>query len=182
MLSAALVGAVGFGSPWIGHAQAPTLRPLADEAGVKLGAAVDDAALGDDSYRQLLTDHVNLVSTRGNLSMAVVQPAPGSFDFSSTETIVDFAIENDMAVRGHELIGGAVPAWLSGGSWTAETLSVVLRDHVTAVVGHFAERNPGAVIQWDVVGPELEFESDLELEFQFRNSGVGPEVELGVGF
>jgi GH35 family endo-1,4-beta-xylanase len=139
------------GAASTGLAQSTTLRPLADAAAISLGAAVDVDALDDAGYRALLVDHVNLVSTKGDLSMAVVQPEQGVFDFSRAESIVDFAVEHDMVVRGHELIGGAVPGWVSAGSWTAESLGQVLRDHVTAVVGHFEERNPGVVVQWDVV-------------------------------
>ncbi len=139
------------GSASTGRAQSIGLRPLADAAGVSLGAAVDVDALDDAGYRTLLVDHVNLVSTRGDLSMAVVQPEPGVFDFSGAESIVDFAVDHDLVVRGHELIGSAVPGWVSAGTWTTESLGQVLRDHVTAVVGHFRERNPGVVAQWDVV-------------------------------
>ena len=140
------------GSSTTGRAQSPTLRPLVDAADISFGAAVDVDALDDAGYRTLLVDHVNLVSTRGDLSMAVVQPEQGVFDFSRAESIVDFAVEHDMVARGHELIGGAVPGWVSAGTWTAESLGQVLRDQVTAVVGHFRERNPGVIVQWDVVG------------------------------
>jgi endo-1,4-beta-xylanase len=149
---AAAMVAVASLVPSVGHAQTDSLRPLADDAGLLLGAAVDTETLGDEAQRSLLRDHVNLVSTRGDLSMAVVQPEPGVFDFSRAEAIVDFAVENELPVRGHELIGGAVPGWVSGGSWTADSLAQVLRDHVAAVVGHFRERNPGVIVQWDVVG------------------------------
>ena len=149
---AALAATVAAVVPSAGHAQDASLRPLADDAGLFLGAAVDAEALDDDGLRLLLRDHVNLVSTRGDLSMSVVQPEPGVFDFGRTEAIVDFAVENDLPVRVHELIGGAVPVWVSGGSWTADSLGQVLRDHVSAVIGHFRERNPGVIVQWDVVG------------------------------
>lgn len=150
VLSVAMLATAGV--PGTVRAQSTTLRPLADAADIALGAAVDVDALEDAGYRTLLVDHVNLVSTKGDLSMTVVQPEQGVFDFSQAETIVDFAVEHDMATRGHELIGGAVPGWVSAGSWTAESLAQVLRDHVTAVVGHFRERNPGVIVQWDVVG------------------------------
>jgi endo-1,4-beta-xylanase len=133
-------------------AQSDSLRTLADDAGLSLGAAVDVDALTDEAYRALLADNVNLLSTQGDLSMAIVQPEPGTFDFSAAEAIVDFAVEVDLPVRGHELIGGAVPGWVSSGTWTADTLTEVLRTHVMAVVGHFRDRNPGVVTQWDVVG------------------------------
>jgi len=147
-----LVTVVATMVPMVGRAQSVTLRPLADDAGITLGAAVDTEALGDPAYRRLLADHVNLVSTRGDLSMAVVQPEPGVFDFSRVDAVVDFAVENDMAVRGHELIDGSVPAWVGTASWTADTLGQVLRDHVTEVISHSRDRNPGVIIQWDVVG------------------------------
>lgn len=150
MLFVAMLTTVG--APTTGHAQSPTLRPLADAAGISFGAAADVDALDDAGYRTLLVDHVNLVSTKGDLSMAVVQPEQGVFDFSRAESIVDFAVEHDMVARGHELIGGAVPGWVSAGTWTAESLGQVLHDQVTAVVGHFRERNPGVIVQWDVVG------------------------------
>jgi endo-1,4-beta-xylanase len=135
-----------------GRAQSTALRPLADSVDVSLGAAVDVDALDDSGYRTLLADHVNLVSTKDELSMAAVQPEQGVFEFGPAESIVDFAVEQGMAARGHELIGGAVPGWVTAGTWTAESLGQVLRDHVTAVIGHFRERNPGVVVQWDVVG------------------------------
>jgi endo-1,4-beta-xylanase len=149
VLTAAIFAAV---APSVGQAQSASLRSLADDAGLYLGAAADAEAIGDDDYRRLLTEHVNLVSTRGDLSMAAVQPQRGTFDFDRAEAIVDFAVENDLPVRGHELIGAAVPGWVTDGDWTADSLGQVLRDHVTAVVGHFRERNPGVITQWDVVG------------------------------
>jgi endo-1,4-beta-xylanase len=152
-LVALLIGLVlAIAIPTTSAAQSESLRVLADDAGIALGAAVDAVALADASYRQLLTEQVSLLSTRGDLSMAMVQPEPGSFDFTNAEVIVDFAVETDLKVRGHELIGGPVPGWVTNGSWTPETLGEVLRQHVTAVVGHFRERNPGVITQWDVVG------------------------------
>jgi endo-1,4-beta-xylanase len=149
LLAVAMLSTVG--ASWTVGAQSIALRPLADAAEISLGAAVDVEALDDAAYRTLLVDHVNLVSTKRDLSMATVQPEQGVFDFSQAESIVDFAVEHDMAVRGHELISGAVPGWVSAGTWTADSLGQVLRDQVTAVVGHFRERNPGVIVQWDVV-------------------------------
>lgn len=134
-------------------APASGLRPLAEAAEFELGAAIDVDALTDDAYRQLLVDNVTMASTSDDLSFAVVQPTPGTFDFARTDALVDFAVANDMTVRGHDLIGvGALPAWITDGVWTAETLGEVLRGHVTEVVSHYRDRNPGVVTQWDVVG------------------------------
>ena len=134
-------------------AQSAGLRPAADRAGLDFGAAVTiDALDGDDAYRQLLVDNVNMVSTVAEVDFAVVQPEPGVYDFAPADALVDFAADNAMSVRGHGLISPeGLPDWIVAGSWTADTLTTVLRDHVTEVVGRYAERNPGVVTQWDVV-------------------------------
>lgn len=138
-------------APSVG-AQDTSLRPLADAAGFQFGAAVDPATIADDAAADLLVANVNILSTRAELTFGAVQPEAGIFDFTSADAIVDFAVANDMTVRGHDLIGSTpLPEWVRNGVWTAETLSQVLTDHITAVVTHFAQRNPGVVTQWDVV-------------------------------
>lgn len=133
-------------------AQSAGLRDAADATGIDFGAAVTVAALGDDAYRQLLVDNVNMVSTVAELDMATVQPRPGAFDFGPADAVVDFAVEHGLTVRGHALIGGGrLPEWVTNGSWTADSLTEVLRTHVSEVVGRYAERNPGVVTEWDVV-------------------------------
>jgi endo-1,4-beta-xylanase len=134
-------------------AQESGIRELADAAGVFFGAAVDaDTLEADETYGELIVDNANMVSTIREFDFAVVQPEPGVFDFSHADIVVDFAAASDMTARGHGLIGStALPDWVVDGSWTAESLGQVLRDHVTAVVTRYADRSPGVVTQWDVV-------------------------------
>ena len=143
--------ALSFASPV--DAQSAGLRQAADAAGLHFGAAVTVTALDDDTaYRQLLVDNVNMVSTVSEVDFGVVQPEPGVYDFAAADALVDFAAENGLTVRGHGLISpDGLPDWITGGSWTPEALTAVLSDHVTEVVGRYAERNPGVVTQWDVV-------------------------------
>lgn len=173
LLAVGVVTVLVLASATTGRAQPVGLRPLAEAAGVSFGAAVDLSGLGDAGYRELLVEHVALLSTRDDLSMAVVQPQPGVFDFSRAEAIVDFAVEHDMTVRGHELIGGALPEWVTAGTWTAESLGTVLSEHVGAVIGHFRERNPGVVVQWDVVGDA--FQPDGTLRPTIWQSVIGDD-------
>lgn len=133
-------------------AQEPGLRSAADAAGIEFGSAVTAGALSDEAYRTLLIDNVNMLSTVDEVDTAVVQPQPGVYDFARADELVDFAAANDMAVRGHRLVtSDGLPDWIVNGTWTAETLGEVLRDHVTTVVSRYADRNPGVVTQWDVV-------------------------------
>ena len=134
-------------------AQSTGLRGVADAADLNFGTAVTiDALATDAAYRSLLVDNVNMVSTIDEMAFAVIQPEPGVYDFTRADTLVDFAAANGMTARGHRLVtDDGLPDWIVNGTWTPETLGQVLSDHVTAVVGHYAERNPGVVTQWDVV-------------------------------
>ncbi len=134
-------------------AQTEGLRPLAEASGLNFGTAVTVGAVTTEpDYRELVVANVNMVSTVDEVDFGIVQPEPGVFDFNRGDTLVEFAEQESMPVRVHELISSdGLPDWLVNGTWTAETLSAVLRDHITAVVGHFAEEYPGVVTQWDVV-------------------------------
>lgn len=148
----ALAATAGLIAPSGADAQTDGIRPLADAADVSLGAATTVEMLDDDAFTALLTDNVNMVSTVAEVDFGVIQPQQGTYDFSRADAIVDFAAENGMTARGHGLISRfGLPEWLVNGQWTAETLTAVLVDHVTTVVGRYAERNPGVVTQWDVV-------------------------------
>jgi endo-1,4-beta-xylanase len=157
VLTGLLVGLAGvvsaFGPAGPAVAEDDGVRARADAAGVFFGAAVDAAALEtDEAYRQAIIANANTLSTVDEFDVAVVQPQPGVFDFTRADAIVDFADANGMTVRGHGLISGeGLPDWIVNGTWTAETLTQVLRGQVTAVVSRYAERNPGVVTQWDVV-------------------------------
>ena len=94
-----------------------------------------------------------MVSTVDEVDFGIVQPEPGVFDFDRGDALVEFA---DAGVDDRSRVtGSSAPTdsrtGSSNGTWTAETLSAVLRDHVTAVIGHFVETHPGVVTQWDVV-------------------------------
>jgi endo-1,4-beta-xylanase len=135
------------------HAQSSGLRDLADAADILFGVAVDSDALATDGdYADLIVGNANMASTIREFDFAAVQPEPGVFDLSRPDAVVEFAADNDMTARGHGLVSSTrLPDWILDGSWTAETLGQVLRDHVTTVVAHYAERFPGVVTQWDVV-------------------------------
>jgi endo-1,4-beta-xylanase len=169
LAAAALASASAVAGPaaaWAGSPTVPSgIEAPAATAGVQelaaaldfnFGAAVDAETLDDPAYQDLLTANVTTVSTTSELSFATVQPEPGVFDFTSAEQILDFAEDNGLTVRAHDLIRtDELPAWITDGAWDATSLSQVITDHVTTVVRHVEQRNPGIVTDWDVVGRAL---------------------------
>ena len=129
-----------------------SVRELATAQDLSFGVMSPADALADPGYADLVAANATTISTSNELSFAVVQPEQGTFDFGPAEALVDFAVEHGLTVRGHDLIApGELPVWVTDGAWDAASLTEVIIDHVTTVVSHFAERNPGVITDWDVV-------------------------------
>ncbi|MEX0768179.1 MAG: endo-1,4-beta-xylanase, partial [Microthrixaceae bacterium] len=81
-----------------------TTRQLADSAGVTLGAAVAASHLGETDYRTTLLANFNSVTPENELKWATIHPAPGTWNFGPADRIIKFAQENNLQVKGHNLI------------------------------------------------------------------------------
>lgn len=136
------------------------LPALAASRGIELGVAVAVDPLRDDpAYRDLVADHYTSVTAENTMKWEHVQPERGRFDWSGPDTVVDFAVENGLDVRGHTLLWhNQQPAWLSEGSYDADRLRAIMREHMEALLGRYQ----GRVSSWDVInepfvddGPEL---------------------------
>ena len=76
-----------------------------------------------------------------------LQPTEGQFTYDAADRIVNFAIQNEMKVRGHTLVWHSQnPSWLFDNA-TKETLLTRMRTHISNVVRHYK----GKVYAWDVV-------------------------------
>lgn len=127
---------------------AQPLRQEADRLGVKIGAAVNPARLGEADYAGTLAREFNMVEPENALKFAVVHPQRERFDFASGDRIVAFAQANGMAVRGHTLVWhNQLASWVSKGGFAPAELASILHDHIATVMKHYA----GKVFAWDVV-------------------------------
>jgi endo-1,4-beta-xylanase len=68
-----------------------------------IGAAVGTAQLSG-AQADLLTRQFNSVTPTSAMKWASTEPSSGSFDFSDADAIVNFAVANDVKVRGHTLV------------------------------------------------------------------------------
>jgi endo-1,4-beta-xylanase len=136
-----------------GHAQ-ETLRDLADARGIFIGAAVAVGPfLGEDAYRATLGREFNMIVAENIFKWDSIHPSPNTYRFTQPDALVDFAVENGMAVRGHALVWhNQNPGWLVRAQPTRATAIEILRDHIHSVVGHFK----GRVAAWDVVNEAID--------------------------
>jgi endo-1,4-beta-xylanase len=150
---------------------APSLRALAHERGIGIGAAVSAGPLRREPlYGETLAREFSMLTTENAAKFGPVHPEPDRYDFADADFIVGFAEAHDMQVRGHTLVWhNQLPAWLTDGTWTRDELIDILREHVTTVVGHYR----GRVAAWDVVNEAVA--DDGSLRDTIWRRGIGPE-------
>ena len=152
-----------------------TLKQLAKPTGVRIGTAVDTAALAADAtYAKAVADQFSSVTPENVMKWEVVEPKRGQLDFTEADKLVAFAKAHNQKVRGHTLVWHSqLPAWLTdgvkSGDITKKQLRRILKRHITAEVRHFK----GDVWAWDVVNEA--FEEDGSLRDSLWLQELGPD-------
>jgi endo-1,4-beta-xylanase len=114
-----------------------------------IGAAVDSQSYM--THRAVLTQHFNSITAENEMKFESLQPSQGQFTYSAADNLVNFAMQNDMKVRGHALVWHTQnPSWLFSGA-SRDTLLARMRSHISNVVTHFK----GKVYAWDVVNEAI---------------------------
>ena len=147
----------------------PTLRKLAKPTGVRIGTAVDTAALvNDTTYRTVTAQQFDSVTPENVMKWEVVQPERSRYDFTEADKLVAYARANKQKVRGHTLVWHSqLPKWLTDGDWTKQELKSILREHVRTEVSHFR----GKVWAWDVVNEAFNEDGSLRDSIFLRTLG-----------
>lgn len=125
-----------------------------------IGAAVTTRSLVSP-HRELLLNHFNSITAEYQMKLDSLQPfslnpADDVYAFERADQIVEFALQNDMRVRGHTLIWAkSTPGWFFYGQdeklLDREVLLRRAEHYVKEVVGHYK----GKVCCWDVVNEAI---------------------------
>ena len=118
-----------------------------------IGAAIDAGSL--QTHAELMR-HFNSMTAENEMKFESLERTEGVFDFSTADTMVAYAKERGMRVRGHTLVWHRqTPAWVftdaSGAPASPEVVMARLKKHIAAVVGHFK----GQLYAWDVVNEAI---------------------------
>ncbi|RZJ93256.1 MAG: hypothetical protein EOO60_05135 [Hymenobacter sp.] len=88
------------------------------------------------------------------LKADILRPDAASFNFAPADRIVDLALSNGLATRGHALLWfGATPPWMEAITDPVELERVLVR-HIETVM----DRYRGRVPSWDVLNEPIAFE------------------------
>ncbi|MEU8228314.1 endo-1,4-beta-xylanase [Actinoplanes sp. NPDC048967] len=154
-----------------GHPAPTGLRALADRADLRIGTAVDMAALADDeAYRAAVGREFSTVTAENVMKWEATEPQQGVHDWAAADRLVDFARAHRQKVRGHTLVWhNQNPAWVTEQAFTPAQLREVLRQHIIDEVTHFR----GKVWHWDVVNEIFNDDGTWRDSIWLRNLGPG---------
>jgi endo-1,4-beta-xylanase len=122
----------------------------------KIGAAVTVEDL-QGVQGELLKKHFNSITAENAMKPQEIQAEEGRFDFVKTDIMRDFAVSNNMGMRGHTFVWhNQTPDWMfvdkNGKPASRELLIQRLKDHVNALCNRYR----GVIYAWDVVNEAIE--------------------------
>jgi len=113
---------------------------------------------------QIAIDQFNSMTAEFEMKPQQIAPVEGEFNFERSDALVNWALENNLEVRGHTLLWHeATPDYFFEG--TRAEIRARLENYITTVVNHFKDR----VKIWDVVN---EVVSD---DVFSGSNGIGPD-------
>lgn len=129
-----------------------------------IGTSMDSIQiLGRDAKAEpLIARQFNSVTAENAMKWENIHPSPDVYDFSVADSMVSFALKNNMFIAGHTLVWHSqTPDWVfsdtAGNPVDRETLLARMKDHIYTVVGHYR----GKVGGWDVVNEALDEDGSL---------------------
>jgi endo-1,4-beta-xylanase len=127
----------------------PTLKEVGAACGMKVGIA--SAKVGfqfsPPAYAEFVKSNCSIVTPENDLKWASVHPMLECYRFENADWLLDYAQQNGIAFRGHNL------CWNSGNPpWLAQYLTkanaeTTLTDYIAKIAGRYA----GRIDSWDVV-------------------------------
>ncbi len=146
----------------------------------------------DKEAQPFIVKHFNSVTAEDAMKWENIHPSPGKYDFTVADSMVSFALKNNMTIIGHTLVWHSqTPGWVftdsSGNNLSRDALLERMKDHISTVVGHYK----GLVKGWDVVNEAVDEDGSLrksrwleiigedyiQKAFEFTH-GADPEAEL----
>ena len=129
--------------------------PLREEAAkqdILIGSgAINPTYLNDSRFAAVLANQFNSLSPENEMKWSFLNPTEGHYNWDTIDRLVNFAEENDMAVKGHGLISSCCnPDYLLN-----ITDPTAFRAAMTAHFEAVMHRYNGKMDRWDVVTEAL---------------------------
>ncbi|MAT73385.1 MAG: hypothetical protein CMJ58_28205 [Planctomycetaceae bacterium] len=123
-----------------------SLRTVAEQRGLRVGAMILDADWQTPRQQELVAREFNAATVGAYWTRT--HPARDRWDWQLTDAVVEFAVDNGLAVHLHPLLYPAddkLPAWVKAAP--ASDAQAILAEHVAHATGRYR----GRCAAWDVV-------------------------------
>jgi endo-1,4-beta-xylanase len=130
------------------------LRDMAAEKGLIYGTTISAAQItGDREFVELVLQQAGLLVAENEMKWQVMNRGkPGDDDYGPADTIANFALENGLALRGHNLLWyHRTPSWFFDLE-TRQEMEKAVVDRIHDLAGRYR----GRVHSWDVVNEPIE--------------------------
>lgn len=124
-----------------------------------IGTAVNPSITSgsDKTSQDIVIKHFNSITAENVMKAALINPAPGVFNFQPADEFVAFGEQHQMFIIGHTLVWhNQCPAWFftntAGKPNSKQEQIERLREHIKTVAGRYA----GRVHAWDVVNEVID--------------------------
>ena len=169
----------------------PGLDAIARTGGRRFGSAIastpgrtDAGSIQNPRYTDLIKAECGLVVPENEMKWQTVRPSPTEFDFARMDSIVSWAQENELAVRGHTLLWHRpqwFPEWLNNYDFGARPVAEaerLLTEHIRTVT----RRYRGIISSHDVVNEAIDHDRNAPIETSLSRAMGSPEAVIDLAF
>lgn len=129
----------------------PGLKEHAAARGMVFGTMVLHDQIAEPACREAVLREAGMIVPGNEMKWRPTTPQEGVNAFGPADSIVTFATENGLPLRGHTAVWHQNPPVWAMQRLSGEAGRKLILDHVRTVVGHFR----GRVQQWDVVNEAI---------------------------
>lgn len=162
-----------------------SLRKLAENVATTqnrefvFGSAAEASYLNGTYYSTILNREFNALVAENAMKFASIEPTNGGFDWAASDTLVQFAKDHTMTMRGHTMVwhtNQGVPSWLN--ALDSAQVDAALKNHIYNVMDHFK----GSPIKcWDVVNEAIMDNPDISDISNTSNTAIDSYLRKGSG-
>ncbi|RIA43703.1 endo-1,4-beta-xylanase [Hephaestia caeni] len=172
-------------------AAAPSIDAVARKGKRRFGSAfgwsppgADAGSFANPAYAALLERECGVLVPENELKWQALRPDAASFAFDRVDAMLDYAMRQGMAVRGHTLLWHRpkwMPAWAEShdfGSTPATEAERLLTTHIETVMRHCGPR----IASWDVVNEAVDPETGGLIEIALSRAMGGAQQSIDLAF
>lgn len=112
-------------------------RLMKEKGKLYFGTCSDRNLLSNTQNSNVIKAAFGQLTPENSMKWDQINPQQGSYNWQPADFLVDYAVENNMTIRGHTLVWHSqLAGWVNNVRDRAQ-LTKVIEDHVAAVVGRY---------------------------------------------